>query len=85
MMRCLSQCGVQHMDTGTAVAQHLGIEALHRPIDHCEQATAVVVAVEDRLAPVAARGDVVGRAGKLDAQRAGHAHIVRRGQAKGKT
>ena len=46
-----------------AVAQHLGIEALHRLSDHCEQAVAVVVAVEDRLAPVAPRGDVKGVSG----------------------
>ena len=56
-----------------AIGQHLGIKALHRLCHHLQQGTAVRVVHEDRLAPVAARGDVVDRAGEPDAQWAGHA------------
>jgi hypothetical protein len=41
-------------------------------LDDLQQRTAVFVVDEDRLAAIAARSDVVDRAGELDAQRTGY-------------
>ena len=51
-----------------AVRQHLGVETVHRLPDQRQQRAPVVIIDEDRLAPVAARSDVVDRAGEFDTQ-----------------
>lgn len=60
-----------------APGQRAGIEVRHRPAGHRQQRGAVFVVDEDRLAPVARRGDVVQRARELDAKRPGHRRTLR--------
>ena len=54
-----------------AIGQHLCVEPVHGLRQDVKLGQPVSVVAVDRLAPVAARGDVVDRAGELDAQRAG--------------
>ena len=55
-----------------AIGQCTGIEAVKGCSNHVQKCPPVLVVVEDRLAPVAPRGNVVNRSGKFDAQGAGH-------------
>ena len=50
-----------------AIGQHLRVEPVHRLGNDFQLRVSVLVVAVDRLAPVAARGDVVDRAGELDA------------------
>lgn len=68
-----------------AIGEHLGVEALHGPPHDLQQTLAIAVVGEDRLAPVAARSDVVDGTLELDAKRACHGASVRTRGAKGKT
>jgi hypothetical protein len=52
-----------------AIGEHLGIEPVHRPRDDPELRGPVFIIAIDRLAPVAARSDVVGGAGEFDTKR----------------
>ena len=52
-----------------AIGQHLGIEPVHRPRHDLELRGPVFIIAVDRLAPVAARSDVVDGAGGFDAKR----------------
>ena len=54
-----------------AIGQHLCVEPVHGLRQDVKLGQPVSVVAVDRLGPVAARGDVVDRAGELDAQRAG--------------
>jgi hypothetical protein len=55
-----------------AIGQCTGIEAVKGRSDHVQKCLPVLVVIEDRLAPVTTRGNVVNRSGKFDAQGAGH-------------
>ena len=68
-----------------AVGQHLRIEAVRRLRQHGQQSVPVVISIEDRLAPIAARSHVIDGTGKLDAQWAGHGPTIRRVAGRGKT
>jgi len=79
--------GVEHevvMVVHQAIGQGLGIEARQRLRDDFKKRVAVLIIDKDRLAPVAARGDVIDGAGEFDAQWTGHAGTLRRREAKGK-
>lgn len=56
-----------------AVRQQAGVGALQCVAQNRKQDAAVVVILEDGFATITARSHVVRRAGKLDAQGAGHA------------
>jgi hypothetical protein len=68
-----------------AIGEHLHVKALHTLLQHAEQRSTVAVDLEDRLAPVAARCEVVDRIRELDAQGAGHGGGIAGVGAKGKT
>lgn len=53
------------------IRQRQGVETQEHLAHHIEQQSPVAVVLEDRLAPVTPRGDVIHRAGKFDAKRAG--------------
>ena len=79
--------GVQHevvVVPHEAIGEHLGIESIERLTYDIQQRLSVLVIDEDRLAAVAARGDVVDGAWEFDAQGAGHANKLRLGEAKDK-
>lgn len=49
-----------------AIRMHPPVEASHNVCQNAQEAGPVLVIVVDRLAPVAARGDVVQRAGEFE-------------------
>jgi hypothetical protein len=55
-----------------AEGEHQRIAALQALVDDRQQRLPIGVVGKDALAAIAAGGDVVGRAGELDAKRAGH-------------
>lgn len=55
-----------------AIGEHFGVEARERLREHVEKPVTIVIVHEDRLAPIAARGDVIDRARKFDTKRACH-------------
>ena len=55
-----------------AIGQHMRTKALTALLQYAEQRSPVAVVLENRLAPVAAGGDVVDRTRELDAPGAGH-------------
>jgi hypothetical protein len=55
-----------------AIGQHLRFNALHALLQNAEQLSTVAVALENRLALVAAGGDVVDRIREFDSQGAGY-------------
>ena len=67
------------------MGQHLCVEPFHGLSQDVKLCQPVSIVAVDRLAPVAARGDVVDRAGELDAQRAGHARSLADGEGRRET
>jgi hypothetical protein len=55
-----------------AIGEDLGVEAEERLRHHVEQPVTIMIVHKDRLAPIAARGDVIHRAGEFDTKRACH-------------
>ena len=71
--------------THQAIGKALGVEAIEAECQHVEQGGAVLVVFKDRLAPVTVRGQVIQRAGELEAEGAGHGRRLARVVAKGET
>jgi len=61
------------------------VEACPHTREHLQLYPTIVVAEIDRLAAIAARGDVIQTAGKLDAKRTGHSSSPRSCLFNGKT
>ena len=68
-----------------AIGEDLGIKAGECLRHHVEKLVTIIIVHKDRLAPIAARGDVIHRAGEFDTKRACLEGKLHWEKAKGKT